>query len=91
MAMLAGSAGVNGLADEIYQALNSNFPIPSGQPAQVDADRRTFCDVIASTVIAHIQANAAVATTVAVTSVSGVTAGAASSGPGAGSGTGTVS
>lgn len=91
MALLAGSAGTNGLADEIYQALNSNFPIPGEQPPEVDADRRTFCNVIASTVIAHIQANAAVSTTVAVTSVSAVTPGAGSSGPGAGSGTGTVS
>ncbi len=87
MALNAGSAGVSGLADAIYQALNSNF---SGVDSNIDADRRTFCNVLATAIVTHIQANAVVATTVAVASVSGVVAGGASSGPGAGTGTGTV-
>jgi len=91
--MLAGAAGVNGLANELYVALNVPFPIPAieGTPqSQVDADRKTWCDVVASVIIAHIQANAAVSTAVSVASVSAVTVGLGTSGPGAGTGTGTV-
>jgi hypothetical protein len=88
MALLAGSAGVNGLADELYDALNTNF---GGVNPDIDTDRKSFCNVLAATIIDHITTNAAVATTVAVTNVSGVTAGAATSGPGAGTGSGTVS
>lgn len=57
-----------------------------------DDDQLTaFCDQIAQAVVSEITVNASVATTVAVTSVSGVTTGLGVSGPGSGSGTGTVS
>jgi len=88
MALLAGTAGVNGLANELYGALNGAFPLGS-QPA-VDTDRKAWCDVLAATIIAHIQTNAVVTTTLAVTNVSGVTVGGGVSGPGTGTGTGTV-
>lgn len=48
-------------------------------------------DIICEEIISHIQTFAQVSTTVAVTSVSGVTVGAGVSGPGAGTGTGTIS
>jgi len=83
MALLAGTAGVNGLADELYAALNGAFPL-GAQPA-VDTDRQTWCNVVAAAVIAHIQANAAVTT---VTSTPGATAGPTTL---PGTGTGTVS
>ena len=86
MAMNAGSAGVGGLADEIYQGLNAEF----GADPAVDADRQAYCNVIAAAIITHIQTNATISTTVAVTNVSGVTSGAGTSGPGAGTGTGTI-
>jgi len=82
MALNPGTAGVGGLSNEIYDALNSAF---GGVDSNVDADRKKFCDVIASTVVAHFIANGLV--TVAVASVGGVTVGAGVSGPGTGSGT----
>lgn len=75
MPMLAGSAGVNGLANELYIALNVQFPIPDieGVPqTQVDDERKQWCNVIASTVILHITTNATVNT---ITSTPGAQAG----------------
>lgn len=54
-------------------------------------DRTALFRAIANAIVGHITANAEIATSVAVTSVSGVTTGAGVSGPGTGSGTGTIS
>lgn len=86
MPMNAGTAGIDGLANELYVALDAAF----GADPDIDNDRKTFCDVVAATVIAHITANAKVSTFVDVTSVSGVTTGGGVSGPGSGAGSGTV-
>ena len=54
-------------------------------------DLPTVWKTICGEIVDHITANAAVATTVTVASVSGVTTGPGVSGPGAGTGTGGVS
>ena len=58
--------------------------------AQDDTKRQLFADAIATAVVNYIKNNAAVSSTVTVTSVSGVTTGAGVSGPGAGTATGTI-
>ena len=55
-----------------------------------DGAMSTIIDVMIEEIIAHIQNNAVVSTTVAVTSVGGVTTGAGVSGPGTGTGAGGV-
>ena len=54
-------------------------------------DRTALFRAVGNAIIAEFQTSAVVTTTVAVTNVTGVTAGAATSGPGAGTGTGTIS
>ena len=58
--------------------------------AEDGTKRDSFADAIASAVVNYIKTNAAVTSTVAVTSVSGVTTGPGVSGPGAGTATGTI-
>ncbi len=53
-------------------------------------DRAALFRALGNAIVAEIKTNAQVTTTVAVASVSGVTAGPAASGPGTGSGTGNV-
>jgi hypothetical protein len=55
-----------------------------------DATSQALWLAICNAIIAHIQSNAEVATSVTVTSVSGVTSGTSTSGPGTGSGSGTI-
>ena len=47
-------------------------------------------DAIGDAIVTYIQSNAVVSTSVAVTSVSGVTTGVGASGPGTGTGSGTI-
>lgn len=86
MALNAGTAGVGGLADEMYDALNGEFGINPDS----DSQRQNACNVLAQVIVDHIVANAEVSTTVSVTSVSNVSTGVGVSGPGTGSGTGTI-
>lgn len=64
----------------------ASVPDPKGE----NYDRSEIYEAMADAIIAHIQANAVITTTVTVTSVSGVTPGAGVSGPGTGTGTGTI-
>ena len=54
------------------------------------ANRQKVFRAMGTAIVTYIQAHAQVASTVAVTSVSGVTVGAGVSGPGAGTATGTI-
>lgn len=75
------------LGSEIEAAIDQAI---SSNPEAGSSQRTALWEAIAGAIIAHIQTNAVVSTTVAVTSVSGVTTGAGVSGPGAGTGSGTV-
>jgi len=63
---------------------------PPLSPSQIAAMVDDMEEAALGALFTHIAANAVVSTTVAVTSVSGVTPGGGISGPGAGTGTGTV-
>ena len=84
--------GMNGanLGTEIVDGM---MAITGGDKTSKVKDNFTIEDmwkVIGQKIVAHIQANATIATSVNVTSVSGVTTGPGVSGPGTGSGSGTI-
>jgi hypothetical protein len=91
---LTGSVGAStGLAGRIFDGLDSRMDYQGvigpglGTAKQQLAD---LAEVIAGAVIDEFVQNAQVASTVTVTSVSGVVAGPGTSGPGTGSATGTI-
>lgn len=74
----------NTMASEVKSALQ-------GLGYTIDTDAEDAWKAICGAIVNHIKNNAAIATTVTVTSVSGVTTGGGVSGPGAGTGSGTIS
>lgn len=104
MAMVKGTVAIDaltgqvtastGLAKRIFDGLNAraDYQGLAPGPALAVAKKQIadLAEVIADAVIGEIVENASVATTVTVTSVSGVTAGVGTSGPGSGSGSGRV-
>lgn len=75
----------------IISKLEAKFALTdAGAIAARDDTADAIAEAVATEVIAHIQANAVVSTTVAVGSVTLVTPGVGSSGPGSGTGTGSI-
>jgi hypothetical protein len=75
------------LMDTKLAAINAGF---AALPAADRANIKNSLEALADAIISHIQTAAVVSSTVAVTSVSGVTTGVGVSGPGAGTATGTI-
>ena len=78
----------SGMSAVMFAALNAEFGVATGD---LIAYRQRTCDALSSAIVTYIKANATVATSVTVASVSGVTTGVGVSGPGAGTGAGTIS
>lgn len=92
---LQKGTGTGSLAKELYDAMgiessiDSSDGIPSDQKATQKSEALTKLQNLADTIIDHLKNNAdvtGIATSVSVTSVSGVTTGPGVSGPGTGSG-----
>ncbi len=69
---------------------NYTIPAPLGD-AELAKFAQALADAIGPTVVAYIQTNAVLTSTVTVASVTGVTSGPSVSGPGTGTATGTIS
>lgn len=55
MGMIAGTAGVDGMADAIYDAIVAEYGAATGA---LETDRVKFCNLIASAVVGYIKTNA---------------------------------
>lgn len=88
---MVGSALSAALKPVIIAEIKNNYTIPAPLgDAELAKFAQALADAIGPTVVAFIQTNAVVTSTVVVTSVAGVTSGPSVSGPGTGTATGTI-